>query len=133
MAESIFVDLVRKAGREAEFEIDSAGLGDWHVGQLPDRRTVAELKRRGIEWTSRARQVKTADFERFDLILAMDRANERELLRWGAPREKVRMMLSFDPAAVLDEVPDPYYGGPGEFVDTFDLLLPACKGLLDAR
>lgn len=80
----------------------------------------------------RARQVRTSDFQEFDLILAMDRQNLRDLHRWpGADPNKVRLMRSFDPNADGDEVPDPYYGGPDGFEAVANMLEAACDGLLD--
>ena len=117
--------LVREAGVEASFELDSAGTGGWHAGHPPDERATAAARRRGIALDGAARQVTSADFERHDLILAMDRANLRDL-RAVAPgdaaRAKVRLLREFDPGSAgapdLD-VPDPYYDG----ADGFDRVL----------
>ena len=81
--------------------------------------------------TMRARQVQTADFDRFDLIVAMDHSNYRDLARWpGARAEKIRMALSFDPAAAEQEAPDPYYGDLSDFNEVADMLEAACEGIL---
>ncbi len=130
--------LVAERGLEDRFEIDSAGTGGWHVGAAPDERATEAARRRGIPLSGSARRVEPADFERFDLIVAMDRENVRDL-RTVAPdaeaEQKVRLLREFDPASAgapdLD-VPDPYYGGPNGFDEVLDLVEAACRGLLDA-
>ena len=115
-------------------EIDSAGTAAYHVGELPDRRTRQAAARRGYDLSRlRARVVDPGDFERFDLILAMDRENLRALER-RAPahaRERLRLFLEFAPEAGISEVPDPYYGGPNGFEDVLDLIEAASRGLLE--
>jgi protein-tyrosine phosphatase len=135
-AEGVMRSLVREAGLEDEFEIDSAGTGGWHVGNPPDERATASARRRGITLQGSARQVRPEDFERYDLLLAADRENLRHLRAMapdGEAREKVRLLREFDPHSVgapdLD-VPDPYYGGPDGFEDVLDLVEAACRGLL---
>src|SRR3954471_23010176 len=107
-AEGVLRRLVRDEGLSDQVEIDSAGTGGWHVGSPPDERATEAARRRGIERAGAARQVEAEDFERFDLILAMDRDN-LEALRQLAPddaaRDKVRLLLG-DP-----DVPGPDYGG----------------------
>ncbi len=90
-------------------------------------------KRRGIELKGKARQFQKSDFETFDLILAMDRENYRDILSLdptGKYRDKVRLMCDFATHHTEKEVPDPYYGGPEGFDQVIDLLLDACEGLL---
>jgi protein-tyrosine phosphatase len=126
---------VARAGLAQRILLDSAGTGGWHVGEPPDGRAAAEARRRGITMESTARQFDPEDFARFDLILAMDRDNLREIARLAPDddaREKVRLLRSFDPGARGDlAVPDPYFGGPEGFADVFDLVDAACRGLLD--
>ena len=129
--------LLREHGLEDAVEIDSAGTGDWHVGQPPDARAMGAARERGIEVDGSARQVTAADFEAFDLILAMDRSN-RDELRALAPteqaRERVRLLREYDPQAVATgdlEVPDPYYGGQDHFEEVLDVVTRACEGLID--
>jgi protein-tyrosine phosphatase len=136
-AEGVMRSLVREAGLEDEFEIDSAGTGGWHVGNPPDARATESARRRGITLAGEARRVTREDFERYDLLLAADRENLAEL-RALAPNEesrsKVRLLREFDPdsegAPDLD-VPDPYYGGPDGFEEVLDQVEAACRGLLE--
>jgi protein-tyrosine phosphatase len=136
-AEGVMRGLLRTAGLERVVAIDSAGTGGWHAGDPPDSRAVAAARSRDIVVDGAARQVTDEDFERYDLLLAMDRENERDLLA-RAPdaqaRAKVRLLREFDPAAVAAgdlDVPDPYYGGPHGFDRVLDLVEAACRGLLD--
>jgi protein-tyrosine phosphatase len=134
-AEGVMAELIDREGLAEQFELDSAGTGAWHVGSAPDERATAAAEARGVRLEGRARRVRTEDFEHFDLILAMDASNLRDL-RDLAPeqeRAKVRLLREFDPASVGSrdlDVPDPYYGGPGGFDEVFDLVQAACAGLL---
>ena len=120
------------AARGVEVEIDSAGTGDYHIGSLPDERARAEGASRGCDMTMRARQVAPSDFEKYDLIVAMDTQNRRNLLRMAGPNAaKVRLMREFDPSAPPDaEVADPYYGGPTEFTEVAETLERSVEGIL---
>jgi protein-tyrosine phosphatase len=135
-AEGVMRSLVRQAGLEDSIELDSAGTGAWHVGSAPDERASAAAGSRGIALDGCARQVRAEDFEDFDLLIAMDRANLRELRALASDDEqqaRVRLLREFDPASAggadLD-VPDPYYGSPGGFEEVLDLVQAACEGLL---
>ena len=129
--------LVAESELRDAIELDSAGTGGWHVGSPPDERATAAAAARGIAMRGTARQVRAEDFERFDLLLAMDAANERELRALAPDAEaaaKVRLLREFDPAAtdaVSLDVPDPYYGGEDGFDRVLDLVEAACAGLLD--
>jgi protein-tyrosine phosphatase len=118
---------------ELALEVDSAGTAGYHIGEPPDPRMQAAAARRGYRLKElRARIVEPADFERFDLILAMDRENLAVLHR-RAPehsRERVRLFLEFTPHPGTQEVPDPYYGGPNGFEEVLDLVESAARGLL---
>jgi protein-tyrosine phosphatase len=136
-AEGVMRKLVREAGLADRIELDSAGTGSWHVGAPPDARATSAAATRGIELGGCARKLSPGDFERFDLILAMDRSNLADV-RAAAPdhdaRTKVRLLREFDPESngrVDLDVPDPYYGGAGGFDDVLDLVEAACRGLLD--
>ena len=133
-AEVVFRAVAARQAPEMVLEIDSAGTAGYHVGELPDRRTREAAARRGYDLSAlRARVIEPRDFERFDLILAMDRENLRALER-RAPahaRERLRLFLEFAPEAGISEVPDPYYGGPNGFEDVLDLIEAAARGLLE--
>ncbi len=128
--------LVEEAGLQESVELDSAGTGAWHVGSPPDARASAAAETRGVLLEGRARQVRRTDFDDFDLLLAMDTSNMRELrqLAPGAQeREKVKLLRAFDPRSAGVEsldVPDPYYGGEDGFEKVFELVHAACAGLL---
>ena len=132
-AEAVLRDLLAREAPELSVEIDSAGIGDWHVGEPPDQRALLAARRRGLDMSRlRARQIVSEDFARFDFILAMDRANLSDL-RGRAPtqyRERVRLFLEFAPDLGIDEVPDLYYGGAAGFEDVLDLAEQAARGLL---
>jgi len=126
--------ILRRQAEEAGvyIEIDSAGIGDWHVGQTPDPRAIKVGEAHGCKMTMRARQVRTADFTDFDLIVAMDHANVRELERWhGSDPTRIRLARSFDPTATTSEVPDPYYGDYEDFIEVEEMLERACAGMLN--
>lgn len=131
-AEAVLRALAAREAPDLPLEVDSAGTADYHVGQPPDPRTRAAAARRGYDLSAlRARTVDSADFERFDLILAMDREN-LQVLKRRAPshaHERLRLFLEFAPDAPED-VPDPYYGGPNGFEEVLDLVETATRGLL---
>ncbi len=136
-AEGTMRRLVRDAGLQEEIELDSAGTGSWHVGSSPDGRATAAAAARGIALEGAARQVRVEDFQDFDLIVAMDRANLDDLRRLAPSeqaRERVRLLREFDaPSAANDEldVPDPYYGEGDGFERVLDHVQAACAGLLE--
>ncbi len=135
MAEALFRHQVKEEGRSAEFEINSAGTADWEVGSPPDSRMRSTAARHGVLLAGRARQFRVADFDRFDVIVAMDREN-RSHLAWMArseiDRNKIRMMREFDPRAEGElDVPDPYYGGEAAFEAVFQMLARSTSGLLE--
>jgi protein-tyrosine phosphatase len=133
--------LAKQAGGAAGTAADellhshSAGTGGWHAGEPPDRRATIAAQRRGITLAGAARQVTRADFRDFDLLIALDRGNLRELLTIAPDEdaaEKVRLLREFDPAASGDlDVPDPYYGGDRGFETVLDMVEAACRGLID--
>jgi protein-tyrosine phosphatase len=125
-AEAVLRGLVDEAGLSGQIEVDSAGTGDWHVGQPPDKRARAAAAKRGIALTGRARQIEASDFESFDLVLAVDDEN-LDRLRRLAPPGATAQVRTLAPA----DVPDPYYGGPDGFDHVLDVLTDACTQLLD--
>ena len=132
-AEAVLRELAAREAPELTLEVDSAGTAEYHVGQPPDPRTCAAAARRGYDLSAlRARTVESTDFERFDLILAMDRDNLKALRR-RAPshaHERLRLFLEFSPDGSPADVPDPYYGGPNGFEEVLDLVEAATRGLL---
>lgn len=135
-AEGVMRNMVEKAGREDEFELDSAGLYGGHAGELPDRRMRVHAFQRGYNLTHHSRPVRSDDFDDFDLIVAMDHSNY-DRLRAFAPsveaEEKVVRMIDFVKGFPrLDCVPDPYYEGAEGFELVLDLLEDGCANLLEA-
>lgn len=134
LGEAIFRHQAEQAGLGTKYEVDSAGTGNWHVGEPPDHRMQRAAARRGLVYSHRARQFQVEDFERFDLILAMDRENREDLLRMARKpehRAKVRTLREFDPDGGANvSVPDPYYGGPDGFEEVYDIVERSVRGLL---
>ncbi len=125
--------LVADAGLEGEIEVESAGTGDWHVGHPPDERALSAAAARGITLEGVARQVTAADFEAFDLIVAMDRANRDDLLAiapHAEARDRVRLLREYAGESDRD-VPDPYYGGEDGFAEVVEIVERSCAALID--
>lgn len=126
---------VQGLGLDAKVELDSAGTAAYHVGDRPDRRSIAAAARRGIDLPGVARQFVASDFERFDYVLAMDEDNLADLrkLLGGRKHSGLRLFRSFDATAPSGaSVPDPYYGGERGFEEVLDQCERAAKGLLAA-
>jgi low molecular weight protein-tyrosine phosphatase len=132
-AEGVFRKLLAERAPELDVEIDSAGTHGYHDGAPPDPRACRAAERRGVDLKPlRARRVTERDFERFELVLAMDEQN-REFLLEVCPaeyRHRVRLLLEFAPHLERREVPDPYYGGSTGFEHVLDLVEEAATGLL---
>lgn len=141
LARAMFSDLAQRRGVADRFDIDSCGTGEWHAGGPADPRSVAIGLKHGLAFEHTARQLRPIeDFQRFKVILAMDRSNRRNIIAMGetlgVSPASVYLMRSFDPTlAGADEreldVPDPYYGGSEGFQQMYDMLTRACGGLLD--
>jgi protein-tyrosine phosphatase len=135
MAERVLTTELDRAGLTGKVVVDSAGTGDWHLGEAMDSRASAELSRRGYDGSGHeARQIQQHWLAGYDLLLAMDQANLANLRQLangdGALGRRIRLMRSFDPsAAVGAEIPDPYYGSPADYAEVFDLVEAAAKGL----
>jgi protein-tyrosine phosphatase len=134
-AEAVMRHLVEKRGLSSSFNIESAGMGDWHVGHPADARSREAALRRGYALDGRAQQFGRRFFERFDYVLAADHENRKHLLRLApdeASRKKIHLLRDFDPNSPKgSEVPDPYYGGAEGFEHVLDICEAACLGLLD--
>ncbi|KZM51314.1 low molecular weight protein-tyrosine-phosphatase [Labrenzia sp. OB1] len=129
LAEGIFRTLVDESGQGDLFTIDSAGTGAWHIGNPPDPRSIDIAAKHGIDLSAqRARQVVSADFTRFDTILAMDAANLAALGSEESSRTAhIRLLLNDPPK----DVPDPYFGGPDGFEHVYRLVRSGCEKFLD--
>lgn len=135
LAKFIFLDLATKAGTAERFKVDSCGTSSYHAGDDADPRTLAVARARGLTCTHCARPLRVTDFADFDYLIAMDLKNRADMLRLGAPPERVHLLRSFDPALAGQNddaliVPDPYYGGPDGFDRMYDMIDAACRGLL---
>ncbi len=134
-AEAVVRSFAARQAPGIELEVDSAGTHGYHTGSPPDERAIAAARRRGVDMSRlRARVVEAGDFERFDLVLAMDEPVYRRLRRM-APKsqaERVRLFLQYAPQLGRSDVPDPYYGGESGFEEVLDLVEEAARGLLAA-
>lgn len=128
MAESVFLHLVREAGLESEIEVDSAGTGDWHIGNRPHNGTLQILKTNGIPEGSRARQIRLSDLDEFDYLVVMDNSNLANVQALGTGRAQVVRLLDFVPEFEDKEVPDPYF--TGDFESVYAMIRRACEMLL---
>lgn len=125
-AEAVLRRLVDEAGLSDEIEVDSAGTGGWHAGDAPDPRAIEAGRRGGVTLTGAARQIAPADFDEFDVILAVDDENLSRLRRIAPPGSRARVAK-----LAVDDVPDPYYGGDDGFDDVLAQITAACRELLD--
>ena len=134
-AEGVLREMLRAETPALDVAVDSAATANYHVGEPPDLRSQHAARLRGIDLAGlRARQVHPGDFSEFDFILAMDRANLRDLEAMRPPhsRAKLKLFMEFAPQARSDEVPDPYEGGPAGFETVLDLTEGAASGLIAA-
>jgi protein-tyrosine phosphatase len=133
-AEGVFRKLVADAGMSGAILADSAGTHGYHIGEPPDVRALSAAARRGYDLSGlRARRIERADFERFDLIVAMDRGHLAILSRMaGTATHKLKLMMSYASRFNEEDVPDPYYGGAQDFEQVLDLLEDGARGLLDS-
>jgi protein-tyrosine phosphatase len=132
MAEGVFLHLLKREHREKDFLIDSAGTIGYHAGEMPDSRMRMHAARRGYSLESRSRKFTRADFDRFDLIVAMDDANYDDLCDIAQTIEeknKVVRMADYCTIHQATHIPDPYYGGDKGFEYVIDLLEDACENL----
>ena len=132
-AEGVMRHRLQQAGLAAQVAVDSAGTAAWHIGKAPDPRTCAAAAQRGYRLHElRARQVQAEDFARFDLILAMDHDNLRELQRLRPDSAGAELDLLLRRGGLAEhEVPDPYYGGSDGFERVLDLVESACERLIE--
>ena len=132
-AEGVLQNLVEESGATSSWEIDSAGTGGWHVGELPDKRMRIHAAKRGLELNHHCRRVSRSDFDDFDLIIGMDSMNISDLKSLAPTmeaEEKIFPMAYFvDKAMRYDHIPDPYYEGAQGFELVLDLLQNGCENL----
>ena len=136
LGENMFKHLAQQSGAADHYQVDSAGTGSWHVGEAPDQRMRRVAAKHGLKYDGRARQFRQSDFDKFDLIIAMDIENRANLLRFTNSKQdaaKIQLMRNFDPQAGPNQsVPDPYYGGIDGFEEVFTIVERSCQGLLDS-
>lgn len=134
LAHGVFENLVKNQGLEDIIQVSSAGTGHWHVGNPPDRRMQATAQKYGISMDTRAEQFEPSDFNRFDLVLAMDENNLSILESYSEAAMKsgkLRLFRSFDPENNGDlDVPDPYYGGDQGFELVYQMVDRTCPEIL---
>ena len=127
--------VVAKRGESAQWQIDSAGTGDWHIGKSPDPRTTAECAKNGISTAGqRARQLHQADGTRFDLLLVMDDQNLADVLDRVGPNATatIKKLGDFDPDNPGATIADPYYGGQDGFATNFAQVLRSCQAVAES-
>ena len=135
LAQGVFQDLVNRERLDQNILVSSAGTGNWHIGNLPDERMCQIAKSKGIQLQSRAQQFQRKDFDRFNLVLAMDHSNLINLEKIAPstlPPDKLMLFRSFDPESNGNQdVPDPYYGGAKGFEEVYSMVERTCPPLLD--
>ncbi len=130
LAEGIFKQKCKEAGLESKFEIDSAGMGAWHVGDAADHRSQEVAIEHGFKLEGKSRQFKMNDFKDFDLILAMDQSNMQDLKQLANKEHlsKLKLMRAYDETQEND-VPDPYFGRGDGFKNVYHMLDICCTRL----
>ena len=134
-AEGIMRQMVEERALSNDIIVDSAGIGSWHVGEMPDPRMRKHAARRGYDLSPlRARQFRSDDFQKFDYIIVMDEENYHDVMERGGvyadARKVLRMKDYFIRYKGQQSVPDPYYGGAEGFEQALDLIEDGCEGLL---
>ena len=131
LAEGIFSDLVSSHGLDKQFRIDSCGTGSWHIGKPPHEDTIEVAEAHGVEVSHlRARQFTAKDFDRFDLIVAMDEENLQDIERLrNKSSTRVCLLREYDGEEDELSVPDPYY--EGDFEGVYEIIRRSCCNLFD--
>ena|SRR6187551_1815815 len=125
LAEAIFKQKIKSKNLDLYLEADSCGTANYHVGDSPDPRTIANALKNGVTIQHVGRQLSEDDLEYFDIILAMDQSNYQNILRLsnsGMYRSKIKLMREYDSIGKGNDVPDPYYGGEKNFQEVFEIL-----------
>lgn len=128
MAEGVFQRLVEEAGLADQIQVDSAGTGSWHVGEPAHRGTLQVLRKHGIAYNGRARQVRAQDMTPHTYLIALDQSNLNDLRRMFGPHPRLYRLLDFASSTKERDVPDPYYSGNFDYV--YSLVEDGCRGLL---
>ncbi|MFN3839460.1 MAG: low molecular weight protein-tyrosine-phosphatase [Cyclobacteriaceae bacterium] len=134
LAEALFKHKLKQYGLEHGIEADSCGTSNYHIGDPPDSRTVANARQNGIEIHHTGRQLTVDDLKHFDYILAMDQSNYEHILYLGNHRplgSKISLIRKFDHSGVAQDVPDPYYGGERGFQEVFEILDRSLEGFIN--
>ncbi|NGP89154.1 low molecular weight protein-tyrosine-phosphatase [Fodinibius halophilus] len=132
-AEGVFQHLITKEDLGNYFEVDSAGTSAYHIGESANSKSQRTANKHGIKLHSKARQFKPFDLDYFNLVLAMDNENLKNVERMAneSHTATIGRMRDFDPQPGDGEVPDPYYGGPEGFENVFQIVKRSCESLLD--
>ncbi len=135
-AQAVMQQLVEEKGLSHLFYINSAGIGGWHVGQLPDKRMRLQGSLRGYIFDHRAQQLRREDFDHYDYLIGMDEENIHDMRRVCNSKKQANKIICLADYlrkyAGETTIPDPYYGGTKDFVWALDLIEDACEGLLDS-
>lgn len=135
LAHHVMEAIVKKNNMDGNIQIDSSGLGSWHIGDLADPRMRAVAAKAGYNLTHRARQFKKSDFSEFDLILAMDQDIYYGCKKFASSKqelEKLKLFREFDPIQTSLDCPDPYYGGTKDFENVLQIVERCCNSLFEA-
>ncbi len=134
LAEAIFKHKLRQKGIQDQFEVDSCGTANYHIGDSPDKRTISNAKKNGVTVNHIGRQLQAEDLDYYDLILAMDKSNLANIFSLQSNEDqiaKITLMREYDPLQNGEEVPDPYYGGEQSFQHIFDILERSTEALIE--
>jgi protein-tyrosine phosphatase len=134
LAEAIFKHKISSSSINGVWESDSCDTSNYHIGNPPDHRTINNALKNGVQIKHRGRQIKPEDLEKFDLILAMDRSNYKNIIELsGATNhlQKIQLLRTYD-SEEGEDVPDPYYGGEREFQEVFDILSRSMDSLIES-
>jgi protein-tyrosine phosphatase len=134
LAEAIFLHKITEKELESRFQVNSCGTADYHIGDIPDPRTINNAAKNGVVIKHLGRQLSPADLRNFDLILPMDASNYNNILKLenaDVYKEKIKLMRTFDPEGHGKDVPDPYYGTEKNFQEVFEILDRSTNGLIE--
>ncbi|GAB3648231.1 low molecular weight protein-tyrosine-phosphatase [Echinicola sediminis] len=134
LAEAIFNHQIKELGLENKFQSDSCGTSDYHIGELPDERSIKCAEQHGVHISHRGRQLCHTDIRDFDFIIAMDKSNRTNIHKlmeaYNQQHEQIHLMRDFQNNPDAEEVPDPYYGGEEGFEKVYQILNESIQGLI---